>query len=219
MSAAVPGLRRDMLAFTKDTIPKITVALDFFNIMTYDLMNRRDNVTKHHTGINLSLDAINAYLENGVPAEKANLGFAFYVKWFKTDPTGCCEKSPIGCKTVLMEDPVKGGDLGQAGQFAWCDDVPLELENSFKKALEGRTYDSEERGNYYFDAEESVFWSWDTPDVILKKIPLIVVEKRLGGVFAWGLGEDSKNWIHLKALTAGVLDNSRRADPRIKDEL
>ena len=71
MSAAVPGLRRDMLAFTNDTVPNISASLDFFNIMTYDLMNRRDNVTKHHTGINLSLYAIDAYLENGVAAEES----------------------------------------------------------------------------------------------------------------------------------------------------
>jgi GH18 family chitinase len=101
ISAAVPGLRRDMLAFTKHTIPQIDSSLDFWNIMSYDLMNRRDNVTKHHTGIDLSLDSVDAYLEAGVPPEKANLGFAFYIKWFKTDPDGGCEKHPVGCKAAL----------------------------------------------------------------------------------------------------------------------
>jgi GH18 family chitinase len=141
MSAAVPGLRRDMLAFTKDTVPKISASLDFFNIMTYDLMNRRDNITKHHTGVELSLDAIDAYLENGVPPQKANLGFAFYVKWFKTDPQGSCTENPVGCRTVLMEDPLTGRDLGQAGAFSWHDTVPSELEQCFKKALKEAKYD------------------------------------------------------------------------------
>jgi GH18 family chitinase len=219
ISAAVPGLRRDMLAFTKTTIPEIDASLDFFNIMTYDLMNRRDNVTKHHTGIELSLDSINAYLASGVPPEKANLGFAFYVKWFKTDPHGGCKRNPIGCKTALMEDPVTGGDLGQAGQFAWCDDVPSELEKSFKKALKDAMWDDVQGGNYYFDIEENLFWSWDEPYVISKKIPLIVEGKKLGGVFSWGLGEDGTKWEHLKALTAGVLEHKMKLDPRIKDEL
>jgi len=219
ISAAVPGLRRDMLAFTRDTIPKISASLDFFNIMTYDLMNRRDNVTKHHTGIELSLDAIDAYLRNGVPSEKANLGFAFYVKWFKTDPNGGCKRNPIGCKTALMEDPVTGGDLGQAGQFAWCDEVPSELEKSFKKALKGALWDDVQGGNYYFDADESIFWSWDAPYVIEKKFPLIVEEKKLGGVFVWGLGEDSFKWEHLKALTDGFIEHSETRNPHIKDEL
>lgn len=219
ISAAVPGLRRDMLAFTKDTIPKISASLDFFNIMTYDLMNRRDNMTKHHTGIDLSLEAIDAYLRNGVPTEKANLGFAFYVKWFKTDPNGGCRGNPIGCKTALMEDPETGGDLGRAGQFAWCDDVPSELERSFEKALKRALWDDVQGGNYYFDADENMFWSWDAPYVIEKKIPQIFEEKKLGGIFVWGLGEDSPKWEHLEALTSGFLEHSKTASPHIKDEL
>jgi GH18 family chitinase len=208
MSAAVPGLRRDMLAFTSTTVPQITKSLDFFNIMTYDLMNRRDNITKHHTGIQISLDGIEAYLENCVEPQKANLGFAFYVKWFKTAPNGGCEKKTVGCKTVLMEDPKTGADLGQAGAFAWSDNVPSELEHSFNKALKNGHYDREGGGHYFWDPEENIWWTWDTPDNILEKFPKIVEEKGLGGVFAWGLGEDSKDWRHLKALTAGVKEHS-----------
>ena len=122
-----------MLAFTKDTIPAISRSLDFFNIMTYDLMNRRDDVTKHHTGIELSLDSINAYEELGVSCEKMNLGFAFYIKWYKTDPAGGCDKNVIGCKTALMEDPMTGADLGKAGAFAWHDPVPEEVSASYKR--------------------------------------------------------------------------------------
>ncbi|PBP17579.1 putative endochitinase [Diplocarpon rosae] len=203
MSAAVPGLRRDMIAFTNVTVPLISQSLDFFNIMTYDLMNRRDVVTKHHTGVELSLEAINTYLENGLAPEKANLGFAFYVRWFKTDPDSPCASDLPFCKTVLMEDPETGADLGQAGAFSWADDVPSELEDSFKKALIYGKYDDVSGGHYHWDESENIFWSWDTPYAILKKFPLIVETKKLGGVFAWGLGEDSKDWTHLKALTAG----------------
>jgi GH18 family chitinase len=211
ISAAVPGLTRDMMAFTKGTIPSISASLDFFNIMTYDMMNRRDNITKHHTGIQLSLESINAYLENGVPAEKANLGFAFYVKCFRTDPKGGCDQNPVGCKTPLMEDPETGADLGQTSGFSWHDNVPSELVDSFKKALEGGTYDSEGGGHYYWDAEENLWWTWDTPEAIAKKFPAIMERKNLGGVFAWGLGEDGNEWTHLKALTDGWKEYSGRA--------
>lgn len=183
-----------MLAFTKETIPKISSSLDFFNIMTYDLMNRRDNITKHHTGVQLSLDGVNAYLENGLAPEKANLGFAFYVKWYKTDPKGGCSKNPVGCKTTLMEDPTTGADLGQAGAFAWSDDIPLELKDSFTKALAHSVYDEVQGGDYYWDYEENIWWTWDTPAAIANKFPLILRKKGLGGVFAWGLGEDSGKW-------------------------
>ena len=155
MSAAVPGLPRDMIAFNKETVSQISASLDLFNIMTYDLMNRRDNITKHHTGIDLSMEAVNKYLENGVPPEKAHLGFAFYVKWFKTSPRGGCHLNPIGCETVLMEDPVSGADLGQSGAFAWSDMVPAELSVSFERARMGGRYDSRNGGHYFWDSDQN----------------------------------------------------------------
>lgn len=204
ISAAVPGLPRDMLAFTKKTMPEISSSLDFLNIMTYDLMNRRDNITKHHTGVGLSLKAIESYEEAGLSSEKMNLGFAFYVKWYRTDPNGGCDQNPIGCSTVLMEDPLTGADLGQAGAFSWHDDVPAEFSNSFRKALAHGMYDEKSGGHYYWDVDDDLFWSWDSPDAVAKKIPSIVGKKKLGGVFAWGLGEDAHAFVHLKALTAGL---------------
>jgi GH18 family chitinase len=207
ISAAVPGLPRDMLAFTNITVPQIKSSLDFLNIMTYDMVNRRDNATMHHTGVELSLQSINAYEKNGLAAQDMNLGFAFYIRWFRTDPQGGCDKNPIGCKTTLMEDPVTGADLGQAGAFAWHDRVPEHFFLSYQRAMAHGKYDSEHGGHYYWDAEENMFWSWDTPDCIAKKFPLIVKKKGLGGVFAWGLGEDANDFTHLKALTAGVKTN------------
>ncbi|KAF2261049.1 glycoside hydrolase [Lojkania enalia] len=201
ISAAVPGLPRDMLAFTSHTIPLILESVDFFNIMTYDLMNRRDNITKHHTGVQLSLEAVDAYLDRGLPPTKANLGFAFYVKWFKTDLSANCNVDPIGCKTELMEDPETGADLGKAGAFSWHDRVPSELASSFKLALENGRYDEQGGGHYYWDRNENIWWSWDTPAAMIKKFPRIAEKKRLSGVFAWGLGEDGEEWEHLDALT------------------
>jgi GH18 family chitinase len=180
------------------------MSVDFLNIMTYDLMNRRDNITKHHTGLRLSLNSIQAYTERGVAPKDMNLGLAFYVKWFKTDPDTDCRKDPIGCKAALMEDPTTGADLGRAGAFSWHDKVPEELTPSFERALAHGMYDPEGGGHYYLDAEEDLFWSWDTPDAITKKFPAIVEQIGLGGVFAWGLGEDAPAFEHLKASNKGV---------------
>ncbi|OAL51012.1 42 kDa endochitinase-like protein [Pyrenochaeta sp. DS3sAY3a] len=201
ISAAVPGLPRDMLAFTSSKIPEIMESVDFLNIMTYDLMNRRDNITKHHTGVNLSLEAVETYLTRGVPPEKANLGLAFYVKWFKTAPDANCHLDPVGCQTELMEDPESGGDLGKAGAFSWHDAVLSELAPSFNKARERGQYDDIGGGYYFWDEDERLFWSWDTSEAIQKKLPSIVTAKGLGGVFAWGLGEDAPEFEHLKAAT------------------
>ena len=209
ISAAVPGLPRDMLAFTPFTISTIMPHVDFLNIMTYDLMNRRDNVTKHHTGIQNSLESIDAYLDFGVPPHKANLGFAFYIKWFRTAPDGDCELNPIGCRTVLMEDPDTGADLGQAGAFSWHDTVPSELSTSFEKAKSQGKYDDVGGGYYFFDADEDIFWSWDTPGAIKRKILVVLRGKKLGGVFAWGLGEDANEFVHFKALIEGIKDGRK----------
>ncbi len=204
ISAAVPGLARDMIAFSKDYLSKINETLDFFNIMTYDLMSRRDQVTKHHTGLETSLESVEIYLTNGIPPHKALLGFAFYVKWFKVVPGQFCKDDVIGLQTVLMEDPATGADLGQSGAFAWCDEVPSLLVPSFNRAMELGRYDDRHKGHYFLDETENIFWSWDTPEALRKKFPAIVQRKKLGGVFAWGLGEDAPEWNHLKALTAGV---------------
>ncbi|KAK7190239.1 hypothetical protein DPSP01_006773 [Paraphaeosphaeria sporulosa] len=204
ISAAVPGLPRDMLAFTSAHIPSIMASVDFLNIMTYDLMNRRDNVTKHHTGIKNSLEAIDAYIAAGVDPSKANLGLAFYVKWFKTDPAWrqACTAHPVGCPAVLMEDPETGVDLGKAGAFSWHDEFPKELEWSFYRAINEGTYDKD--GYFYFDAEEDLFWSFDTPDAIRRKVSQIRKKRGIGGVFAWGLGEDAPDFAHLKAANKAV---------------
>ncbi|RMZ72533.1 chitinase 18-4 [Pyrenophora seminiperda CCB06] len=210
ISAAVPGLPRDMMAFTNDTVPLLNKYVDFFNIMTYDLLNRRDNVTKHHTGITLSLEAVDAYISRGVPPSKANLGFAFYTKWVKTVPNSNCDVEPVGCKTDILEDPETGADMGKTGGFSWHDKVPEEVETSFSKALTKGMYDAEGGGYYYWDKEEDRWWTFDTPEAILIKFPAIVESRKLGGVFAWGLGEDANDFKHLRAFLEGFDGVSRR---------
>jgi GH18 family chitinase len=193
-----------MLAFTHETIPYVLESVDFLNIMTYDLLNRRDNITKHHTGVQESLIAINAYLERGVPSDKANLGLAFYVKGVRTAVGVDCQANPVGCATELMEDPKTGADLGKTVGFSWHDKVPSELSESFAKAVEHGVYDEIAGGHYYWDEKERLFWTWDTPDAIKRKLPTIFGEKKLGGVFAWGLGEDAPKFDHLQAANSFI---------------
>lgn len=214
LSAAVPGLRRDMIAFTKENLNKLSDSVDFLNIMTYDLINRRDNVTQHHTSVQKALNGLDAYFENGLAPEKANLGFAFYMKWFKTsaeDGRQCAAQNGIGCKTSLLEDPVSGADLGQSGSFSWRDQVPSELADSFRKALLKGIYDSQDGGHFFWDEEENIFWTWDNPDAIHRKYALVVAKYDIGGVFAWGLGEDAPKFSHLQALTDALRRNSESA--------
>jgi GH18 family chitinase len=219
MSAAVPGLERDMIAFTSKTVPAIMSQLDFLNVMTYDLMNRRDNVTKHHTGVSLSLEAIDAYIQRGASAKDINLGFAFYTKWIRTER--CPDHTnPIGCPTRVLEDPVTGADMGQTGAFSWHDNVPEDVADSLVLALSKGQYDEVGGGYYYWDNNEDRWWTFDNPDAIQRKFPLIVENRNLGGVFAWGLGEDAPEFRHLQALNKGLEGmKAKRNRGHIRDEL
>ncbi|KAH6847039.1 glycoside hydrolase family 18 protein [Chaetomium sp. MPI-CAGE-AT-0009] len=212
ISAAVPGLTRDMLAFTCETVPQIMQHLDFLNVMTYDLMNRRDTVTKHHTGVELSLEAIDAYVSAGAAPQNLNLGFAFYTKYFKTEHDACTGPSPVGCPTLQLEDPDTGADLGRGGGFSWHDAVPEEVAGSFARAREHGVYDDQQGGFYYWDAEDDLWWTFDTPDAIKRKFPLIMAKRRLGGVFAWGLGEDAPSFDHFTALSEGLSGHLKGRD-------
>lgn len=151
-------------------------------------------------------------MDGGVAAEKLNLGFAFYTKWYRTAKDGGCEQNAVGCKTVLMEDPNTGADLGQAGAFSYHDTVPTSVSKSWSRAQKEGKYDEEGGGHYFWDEEEGLWWSWDTEDAIGMKFWKAVEPSRVGGVFAWGLGEDGDEYKHLKAMNLGMDSWSARTD-------
>jgi len=64
--------------------------------------------------------------------------------------------------------------------------------------------DEANQAYWYWDANSTVFWTWDTPRDISNKFAQIVAAKRLGGVMAWSLGEDSAGWSHMLAVQKGV---------------
>ncbi|KAF4591641.1 chitinase 18-11 [Ophiocordyceps camponoti-floridani] len=197
LSTAIPAKEVDMIAFTRENMPMLNKCTDFFNVMTYDLMNRRDNVTNHQSSVKGSTKSIDTYIERGMEPAKMNIGFPFYAKFFETE--GECGQ-PIGCKTVLLENE-DGTDTGKSGAMTF------ELENAenpeFKKALENGKSDDVEGGMWYWDPDTKKFWTWDDPKYIDQKLSM-AAERKLGGAFAWSLAEDAMDWRHLKALQAGV---------------
>lgn len=163
LSVAVPGKLGDMIAFTKEKVPLINDAVDFVNVsflsllflflyfkltrplqvMTYDIMNRRDNVTNHHSSITDSLATVDTYIQRGMSPSKMNLGFAFYAKWFTTAAGAQCT-TPTGCPTAELERP-DGSDTGRSGA------VTFEQENftggsALEHALANGKMDAEKGG-------------------------------------------------------------------------
>lgn len=189
------------MAFTDQTLPKIVNSVDFINLMTYDLLNRRDTVVKHHSGVADSRASARTYIGRGTPPRMLNLGLGYYVKWAKT--TNCDPDQLLDCPTQLLEDPKNGADLGRTAAFSWHDKVPLEFDASFGRAkLDGQYFDD---GSYgYWDAAENTWWTFDTPASIERKFKDIIRPEGLGGVFAWGLGEDAPEFAHLRATVKGV---------------
>ncbi|KAF2630300.1 glycoside hydrolase family 18 protein [Macroventuria anomochaeta] len=147
LSAAVPGLYRDCIPFAWFTIPKIYESIDFLNVMPYDLMNRRNEVTDHHSGLDGTTGALTHYTD---PAS-----------YVRTAGNETCDRVPaLGCRTELMENPITGADLGKAGVFLWHDEVPPEPAESFARAVkygvDGMT-GGPFKGHYYIDKEERIF--------------------------------------------------------------
>lgn len=256
-----------MIAYTPAQAPSIWASVDFVNIMTYDIMNRRDTITKHHTSVNDSLAAIDYYLNDlALPASKANLGVAFYAKYFTVNTTIPCTTG-LGCTTVLLEAE-DGSDTGLSAAmtfeasnyvsapanmtespdgscgaavgyfcpsgnccsaYGYCGSTSdfcgsnclseygtcnsTSISDLFKTAMANCITDEDAGAEYYWDAENAVFWTWDTAELIERKFTEIVEQRGLGGVFAWSAGEDSYDWSHLAALQTGAkklgLDNSR----------
>lgn len=218
LSIAVPALERDLMAFTDSTIPTIVEEVDFISVMTYDMMNRRDDIVKHHSGVADSREAMKRYIDRGAPPQKLNFGLGYYAKWFMTEE--CDAQHPLGCHTQLLEDPANGADLGKTAAFSWHDEAPAELTGSLTNSLIHGVYD--EDGSYgYWDAEEKRWWSYDTPQTIDVKVPRLLGELQLGGVFAWGLGEDAPMFVHLRSTVDGVRNvrGDRSSTDSSKDEL
>jgi GH18 family chitinase len=201
LSMAVPGLERDMMAFTDSTVPRIVEQVDFINVMTYDLMNRRDTVVKHHSGVADSQISMENYMARGVPRRMLNLGLGYYVKYFYTEQ--CDPSKLLECPTRLLEDPETGADLGQTGGFSWHDETPEEVVESFARAqTKGQYFRDGSHG--YWDAADQRWWSFDTEKSIRTKVADVVKPMGLGGVFAWGLGEDAPKFSHLQATIDGL---------------
>jgi GH18 family chitinase len=215
LTIAVPGAEVDLMAFTHATVPRIVKVVDFINVMTYDLLNRRGTTVQHHSGVQASRDSIQRYVNRGASPSMLNLGLGYYVKWFLTEP-GCDADHPVGCPTQLMEDPETGDDLGRCGGFSWHDETPHDVALSFARAQTDGVYD--EDGSYgYWDEAELRWWSFDTPRVVEQKMDDLVGGMGLGGAFAWGLGEDAPAFAHLKATIDGL--ERLRAGDGSRDEL
>lgn len=126
-----------MIAFTKEQGPKIFQSVDMINVMSYDLTNRRDNVTGFASSVQGSLDTINNYLAIGADPAKINLGVPYYAKWFTTDPNSDCAQQPVGCKMVPLEN-ADGSDNGKSGALTFEMSTMSPPPSNLKTSTDGK---------------------------------------------------------------------------------
>lgn len=104
-----------------------------------------------------------------------------------------------------------GDDFCQAGclsDYGTCKGISI--VDSWRDAEKNGKTDEKAGGQYYFDKKNNIFWTWDTPALIARKFKEIVAEKKLGGIMAWSLGEDTYNFAHLEAMQKGLKSQSTK---------
>ncbi|POS83804.1 hypothetical protein EPUL_005671 [Erysiphe pulchra] len=136
LTIATPGKAVDMIAYTPEKAPLIWIMVDWVNVMTYDLMNRRDSITAHHTDVKTSLETVDYYINNlQLDPKKINLGFSMYAKYFRVDPTKPCATG-LGCATELLED-VNGQDTGKSGTMTFQAENYAQPPNNLTESTDG----------------------------------------------------------------------------------
>lgn len=76
LSVAVPGIPGDTLAFTEESVGHMDKCLDFWNVMSYDLVNRRSTVSGHHSGGAVIKETVRMYHEDkGIEPKKLYVVF------------------------------------------------------------------------------------------------------------------------------------------------
>lgn len=114
--------------------------------------------------------------------------------------------------TVLTKKKKKSGTTDAHCQAGCLSDYGickgLSIIDSWRRADKNGQLDEKAGGQYYFDDEENLFWTWDTPDMIKRKFKDVVDEEKIGGVMAWSLGEDTLDFAHVKAMQDGVKERN-----------
>jgi len=171
--------------------------LDYINVMTYDFHGAWDSRTNHHSALFASPadpstgdtsfynsdDAIQAFLDRGVPASKLHLGIGFY-----------------GRGWAGVSGP--GNGLYQAGSAA---QGTYEAGIEDFKVLKNRPgtvhIDPVARASWKYDG--NTFWSYDTPQMVGEKMQYVKA-RGLGGAFFWEFSGDDASGTLVDAIHDGL---------------
>ena len=149
--------------------------LDYINVMCYDFYNGWYYQTGHHANLytsteemfqkNSGEEAINRLIKTGVPSDKLVLGIPFYGRmWEKVIPIN----------NGLYQTAMAPGVI-----------IPYwDIVEKLKSRKYLKLYDESAKASYLWNAQDSIFISWETPKEIQLKSEFIK-EKGLGGAMFW----------------------------------
>lgn len=177
--------------FLKNSIEwdKVMPLIQRVNIMSYDLVNGYATITGHHTPLYsnsnqiLSLDYAVNYLDSiGVPRSKMIAGAAFYSRIWENVP------------------PDNNG-LYQSGIFKEA--INFRDFNNYLSDGFIEYWDSTSNAPYRYNAQDSLFATFDNPRSATLKTNYIM-EQGLGGIMFWELTcDDHKNGL-LEAISTAL---------------
>ena len=206
LSLAVPGKPVDMIAYNMTGVAKgLDESMDFWNLMTYDGMNRRDTITAHHAGGSVIAQNLAIYGGKlGLKPEKLNIGFPMYAKWFKLKKE-CKADPPIGCDTGTKYENEDGSDAKNSAALVFNKDI---RDSDTMDGLWDTVNDDKHRDKDALASAavvNNVFWTWLSPADIKESCEKYL--PKAGGVMMWSINQDEKGadgGPHVDALAACV---------------
>ncbi|HET6805686.1 MAG TPA: glycosyl hydrolase family 18 protein [Frateuria sp.] len=162
-------------------IAAVEPAVDWFNLMTYDFVNRMTPTTGHHAGLDRSRlapadartadRAVHQFIAAGVPPEKLLLGVAFYGREFDDVQVG--------------HDGLYRPYGRYQGEHPWPELVRDFIgRNGFV-----RHWDAQAGAAWLWNARTHAFITYDDPQSIAAKAAYVKAH-RLGGMMYWEQAHD-----------------------------
>ncbi|WP_297520571.1 glycosyl hydrolase family 18 protein [uncultured Clostridium sp.] len=195
-------------------VERLFNAVDFANIMTYDMRGAWDETSGHQTGLytnpldptsgaGLSVDeSVNYFLEQGAPSEKIVVGAAYYTRGWDQVAPGPDAKNPglFGEAALTNKDadqtpsrgavnaaPMKVGEAGRAGGV-WSYRVIDELKTKIPGLKE--YWDDVAKAPYLYSETTGEFFTYDNVKSIEEKTKYVNTND-LGGMISWMASQDA----------------------------
>ena len=164
-------------------IAKIAAILDWINLMTYDFYGSLTPTTGHHAGLfrarvapahsRTTEQAVDEFLKGGAPADKIQIGAAFYGRTF----------GDVAAGREGLQQP-----FGSDGGFVSWQDIATKYldKNGFQ-----RHWDEQAQAAWLWNPVTRRMISYDDPQALRAKAKF-VRDRGLGGIMYWEQRQDPK---------------------------